>query len=228
MADNKSAPSNPAAEKTATGGKLETWFPDLSAEIVSRLRFTLDHLVKANRNVSLISATALKNAESLVLADAILGARLIQPKLVAGEPLVDLCSGSGMPGLVYAILYPTTKVVLLENDSRKQDVYKQVGEALKLPNLAVQSGTIEKLADNSVKNLVARNLSPLHRGLLISRKAVVKGGKFFQMRGDGWANELASVPSQLFSFWSPNLLGVYKLPESAEEHAVLLMDKTAD
>lgn len=226
MADSKAASSS-SVPKTQPS-KLATWFPDLSAETVTKLRSTLDHLIKANRNVSLISATSIKNAEAQVIGDSILASRLIQPNLVAGQPLFDVCSGSGMPGLVFAILYPDIQVHLLENDSRKQDIYRQIGESLKLTNLAVQGLPVERVTDSLIKNLVARNLSPLHRGLLLTRKPVAKGGKFFQMRGDGWANELASVPSQLFSFWSPNLLGVYKLPESSEEHAVLLMDKSAD
>ena len=48
------------------------------------------------------------------------------------------------------------------------------------------------------------------------------------MKGDGFANELANVPSQIFSCWSPSLIGQYRLPETSTSLAVIMTEKIAD
>jgi 16S rRNA (guanine527-N7)-methyltransferase len=213
---------------TPLESKLATWFPDLSEPIRVKLLVFLNELLKASKTTQLLSGIQAKLPESTCLADSIYASKLIFPKLIPNHPLVEFGSGNGLPGIVFALLYPQVKVVTLEKDARKAEFCKSVATLLALPNYMVQTAGIEEVPERSVLNLVARAVSPLHKALLTTRKAVPKGGRFFQMRGDGWANELASVPSQLFSFWSPNLLGTYKLPETTHEMAVLLTDKSAD
>jgi 16S rRNA (guanine527-N7)-methyltransferase len=64
--------------------------------------------------------------------------------------------------------------------------------------------------------------------MLAVRKPVAKGGRFFHIKSDAWATELSSVPSQLFSFWTPSLLGQYRIPETSVDMAVVLTEKIAE
>jgi 16S rRNA (guanine527-N7)-methyltransferase len=213
---------------TVAEQKLAAWFPEIAEPVRVKMLVFLSELVKAAKTAPLLSGIQTKSPESTCLADSIYASKLIFEKLIPNQPLVEFGSGNGLPGLVFAILYPQVKVVTLEKDARKLEFCKTTGTVLGLSNYLAQAAGIEEVPDRSVFNLVARGLTPLHKSLLTTRKPVPKGGRFFQMRGDGWANELASVPSQLFSFWNPNLLGTYKLPETTHEMAVLMMDKSAD
>lgn len=215
-------------EFAVTVSRYQKWFPDLEASKIDALATYTQELLKFNKTVNLISATTIKTAESVHFGDCVIAARLIEKNLVPNAPLYDFGSGNGLPGLVFAILFPKLKVVLVDRDQRKLEFCKHVVTTLKLANVTVKTAAVEELEDGSVMNAVGRGFAPLSRAMLIARKAVGKGGKFFHMKGDGWANELAQVPSQLFTFWSPSLVGQYKVPESSNDLAVVLSTKLAD
>jgi len=79
-----------------------------------------------------------------------------------------------------------------------------------------------------VKNVIARGFAPFSKALILCRKQFAKGGRFFHMKSDGWATELAAMPSQVFSHWTPSLLGNYRLPEVKIEMYVVLTEKTGE
>ena len=201
---------------------------DVNDEIAENLATYTQELLKFNKTVNLISATTIRTVETTHFYDAIAASRLIQPAMIPGAPLYDFGSGNGLPGLVFAILNPKTKVVLVDRDQRKLEFCKHVAATVKLTNLTIHVGAVEDLPESSVKNAVGRGFAPLSRALLTARKVVGKDGKFFHLKGDGWANELAQVPSQLFTFWSVSLLGQYRIPDSTGELAVVVTVKVAD
>ncbi len=215
-------------EIAAVEAKFKKWFPDLPGETLAILAKIHADLIKFNKTVTLIPTAAIKNAENLLVGDSVLGSRIIFPKMIGEYPLYDLSGATGCPGLVFAVLYPQKRVMIVDRDKRKLEFCRLMIESLGLKNAAVQVSGLEELPSGSVHNLVARGLAPLQKAMLVARKAVVPGGRFFHMKGDGWANELASVPSQLFTYWSPSLLGQYKIPDSNIENAVVLTEKTAE
>lgn len=226
---NESKPKNdPPGDLTPLEQKFAKWLPDVAEPVRVKLIVFLNELLKANKATPLLSGLQAKAPESTAIADSVLASRLIFEKLIPNQPLVEFGTCNGLPGIVFALLYPQIKVVTLEKDTRRVEFLRSAASILGLSNYLVQPATIEDAPERSVFNLVARGLTPLHKSLLTARKAVPKTGRFFQMRGDGWANELASVPSQLFSYWTPNLLGTYRLPETTHEMAVLMTEKSAD
>jgi 16S rRNA (guanine527-N7)-methyltransferase len=148
--------------------------------------------------------------------------------MVAGQPLYDMGGGAGFPGLVFGLLNPDKKVVLIDKDARRIEFASAVIKALGLSNVSIVSKGLDELPALSVHNVVSRAGVPLAKAMLAVRKQVAKGGKFFHMKGDAWATELSAVPSQLFSFWSPSLLGQHRIPETSNDAAVVLTEKTAD
>lgn len=208
--------------------KYKRWFPDLSADAVAKLSGFHDELLKKNKVLNLISAPTLKNAEQVHFADAILASRFIVGSLLPNSPLYDAGGGNGIPGLVIAILQPALPVIIVDRDSKKTEFVQQVAGALKLANVSVQPKGLEELPPGTVLNAVVRGAGPLQKSLLALRKQFPKGGRLFHLKGDAWANELAQVPSQLFSYWSPSLLGQYKLPETSTSMSVVMTEKIAE
>lgn len=66
-----------------------------------------------------------------------------------GEPpasLADLGSGGGLPGVVLARLWPTTRVLLVDAAHRRCEHLRTVGGRLDLDNVEVAEGRAEELA----------------------------------------------------------------------------------
>jgi 16S rRNA (guanine527-N7)-methyltransferase len=208
--------------------RLRKWFPDLDPGAVKSLSIFYLELVKSFKAINLISAASIKNADAVHFADGILASRLIKKALTPDQPLYDFGSGNGFPGLIFAILYPQWSVVLMDKDSKKIDFCKQVAILCGLKNVKFEVKSLDELPDGSVLNIVVRGFGPLSKTMMLARKSVKLGGKLFHMKADSWANELSSVPSQLFSFWTPSLLGQYRIPETSVDMAVVLTQKTAE
>jgi 16S rRNA (guanine527-N7)-methyltransferase len=215
-------------EPAVVGERLKKWLPDLSPAVIHGLLTYQGELVKANKTIPLIPSNSLKNIESVHVADSVLGSRLIEASMIKGAPLYDLGSGNGSPGLIFALLYPTQSVIIVDRDNRKLEFCKQTAMQMELKNVTVLAKGVEEVPTGSVKNGVARGFAPFARTLLLCRKQVSRGGKLFHMKGDGWANELAQMPSQLFSHWAPSLLGQYRLPDSQVDMYVVLTEKSGD
>lgn len=208
--------------------RMKGWFPNVSAAAISNLVKYYAELLKFNKTLNLISNATVKTADTVHFADSIYAARLIQPALIPEKPLYDFGSGNGMPGLVIAILYPNLKVILVDRDQRKMEFCKHIVSTLKLQNVSIQIQGIEDLQAGSCHNVVARGFAPFTKSLIICRKLFAKGGKFFHMKSDGWASEMAALPSQVFTHWTPSVVGKYKLPESPAEMFVVVTEKIGD
>lgn len=225
---NQSNDQAEGPEASPSSQKLKKWFPDLTDEQVDRLVVYLRELTRFNKTLNLVSPLTLKNAESVHVADCIYAAQYVRPQLNPSEPLYDFGSGNGCPGIIIAAVCPELKVILIDRDQRKMEFCKHVIHAMGLSNVEVQVKSVEDLPSGSIKQAVARGFAPLSKALIKYRTKFPKGGKFFHMKGDGWANELAGLPSQIFSHWTPSLIGKYKVPENAIEMFVVLTEKIAD
>lgn len=204
---------------------MSRWFPDLQPSIVEKLSGYHDELLKFNKTINLISQTTVKTADIVHFADSVLASKLIAPHLTPDAPLYDFGSGNGFPGLVFGIIFPKTQAILIERDTRKAEFLKHVRSFLNLDNVEVRSVDAEDLPHDSVVNAIARGYAPLHKVLLTARHQVKVGGKFFHLKSDSWPQELAGIPSQLFTVWDSSLLGQYSLPETGVQMAVVITEK---
>lgn len=232
MAVMQKKPNSPESDLPPSvqefGARLSKLFPDLKPDEVSKFKIVYEELVRFSKTLNLVSPLTLKTADATHFGDCIFAWRLIEKVVVPGKPIFDFGSGNGFPGLAFAILSPKNKFCLVERDGRKAEYLKAVASRAGLSNVEVLIKNVEDLEANSVANGVSRGFAPLHKTLIVTRKAFQKGGKLFNLKGDGWATELGSVPSQIFSHWNPSLLGQYKVPSTVSEMAVVLTDKIAD
>lgn len=192
--------------------RVESWFPDLPSDRLALLKRFHDELLKMNKQHSLVSAKALPHADLVHFADSIFASRFVREKANNNEDMYDLGSGNGFPGLVYAILYPDQKVILLDQDSRKTEVLSQIVKALELQNVSVVCKSAEKLSEGQIKQAICRNFAPLPKSMMMLRKIVPKGCNIFYLKTEEWSLEVSQVPSQLCSVWQPHLIGEYNLP----------------
>jgi 16S rRNA (guanine527-N7)-methyltransferase len=222
------SPAAPVFDPERSRERFKEWFPLLSEAAIDSLITYLIELNKFNKAVNLVSPQTLPLADALHLADGVYALRYLQKELIPNEPLYDLGSGNGVPGLVMALVDPSLRVILVDRDERKLEFCKHVAAACGATNVTTMKAEIEQMPKHSVVNAVARGFAPLPKALLMARGLVAKGGKFFHLKGDQFAQELSLVPSQLFSYWQPRLLGKYRLPDRGAEMSVICTDKIAD
>lgn len=208
--------------------KLKSWFPELSEDVHTRLEIYLAELLKFNKAINLISIASAPKVEAVHFADSILAAKLIEPSLFPKETVFDFGSGNGFPGLIMAIMFPAFEFGLVERDTRKVEFLKHVIARADIKNAKTLVVSIESLPEGRCHNVVARGLAALHKCMLLARKPMAKNGRFFHLKGDSFASELAGVPSQLFSHWNASLVGNYTLPETNSVETVILTEKISE
>lgn len=204
--------------------RIETWFPDLTADNFKKLKQFHEELLKFNKTVNLISVKTIPHADAIHFADSILASRLINSSNTINE-IYDFGSGNGFPAIVYSILYPNTKVHMVELDQRKAEFMKHMISVLGLKNSDVMIRAIESLPEGSIQFAMARGYASITKALLATRKLFPKGGRFFHLKSEEWATEIAQIPTQLCTFWTPSLAGEYRLPIGEIKFAVVKTDK---
>lgn len=216
-----------AAAAPQQNWRLETWFSDLSKDQLGKLKAIFDFAVKSNRVTQAFSPKSMAFIDALYFADSILGLRIIFSDKPSIEELFDLGTGAGFPGLVGAVLYPKTKFILVDQDKNKIDNITECAKLIGLNNVETKLSSIEALLQNSVKFAVSRGVSNISKLILASRKCVVQGGTLYHMKSENWGMEVAEIPSQLCSVWSPGLVSEYRLPIGELRFAIVKTDKIA-
>lgn len=103
----------------------------------------------------------------------------------AGKSILDIGSGGGFPGLVLAILYPTSQITLLDATAKKFIFLKEAVAKLGLNNVSFAIGRIE---DGIVRKegfdvAISRGFASLPIFLEVAAPFVKIGGAIFAMKG---------------------------------------------
>lgn len=129
-----------------------------------------------------------------------------------GNTLLDIGSGAGFPGLVFAIAFPNKKVVLVDATAKKCSFLNEVSKELGLRNVMVINKRAEELNDRDHFDLVtARAVAPLPVLLEITAPFAKVHGIVLAMKGDKGEEELMK------SHRAISLLDLHLLEKNADE-----------
>lgn len=103
--------------------------------------------------------------------------------VASGASVIDVGSGAGLPGLVWAIARPDVRVTLLEPLLRRSTFLEEAVARLELPNVTVVRGRAEetKLRADVV---TARAVAPLERLLGWVARLIAPGGEVLALKGE--------------------------------------------
>ncbi len=198
---------------------------EVTEGIGKKLSVYSDELLKFNKKLNLISVATVPKCDAVHFSDAVKAWSLIKPHVPKGSTVFDFGSGNGIPGLVFAILESETdsdlKFRLVDRDERKLEFLKHVGSTVGLKSCAYLKTDVGDLPAGSVSIAVSRGFAPVSASLLVARQAVAVGGAFYMLKSEGWAREVASVPTQVFGSWDVGMLGQYKIPDLSSDFVVL-------
>ncbi|KAB2900864.1 MAG: 16S rRNA (guanine(527)-N(7))-methyltransferase RsmG [Burkholderiaceae bacterium] len=113
--------------------------------------------------------------------------------------LLDVGSGGGLPGVVFAICCPGVDVSCVDTVAKKAAFIQQAAAALRLPNLHGIHARVETLA-GPFDVVSCRAFASLPDFTAWSQGALAPGGVWLAMKGKHPADEIAALPPEVQVF----------------------------
>ena len=204
--------------------RMRQWFPEIGEEALARLRIFHLELLRFNKSMALISRRTEVHADLMHFADSVIASKHLLQHSNA-ERIFDIGSGNGLPGLVIAALDPKRQIVCIDSNAKKTEVIRHLAQKMHLENVAVGQTRLEDMKDNVIECAISRGFASISKTLLLARKPMAKDGVYYHMKGTNWVREVAEIPSQICSFWSPKLVADYYLPEGGHKLSLVVTSR---
>lgn len=114
-------------------------------------------------------------------------------------PLLDVGSGGGLPGVVFAICCPEVDVSCVDTVAKKAAFIQQAAASLRLRNLRGIHARVESLT-KPYAVVSCRAFASLLDFTTWSRPALAEGGVWLAMKGKHPAEEIAALPAEVQVF----------------------------
>ncbi|NND83052.1 MAG: 16S rRNA (guanine(527)-N(7))-methyltransferase RsmG [Gammaproteobacteria bacterium] len=103
---------------------------------------------------------------------------------IKGPDLLDVGSGAGLPGMIWAILSPALQVTSVESRNKKAQFQMYAANKLKLKNFTVENIRIEDYQPkDKFAMVVARAFADIETFVQGSRQAIAPNGRWLAMKG---------------------------------------------
>lgn len=166
-----------------------------------RLLDYLDLLQKWNRSYNL---SAVRDPQQMVyqhLLDCLAALPALDRHLQRGDARVlDVGSGAGLPGVVWALMRPTWSVCCVDAVAKKASFVRQVAAELAVHNLRSEHGRVEQLRLPQVDVVVSRAFASLADFTSLTRQHLASGGCWLAMKGKVPDAEIAALPAAVTLF----------------------------
>ena len=126
----------------------------------------------------------------------ILNCAALNDLIPQAKSVIDIGSGAGLPGIVLAIMNPSTPVILVEPMQRRTDFLNDVKKQLNLENVEIIRGRAENQKIQA-QVVTSRAVAPLNKLLAWSLPLVEKGGKVLAIKGEKAQSELEEAQKEL-------------------------------
>jgi 16S rRNA (guanine527-N7)-methyltransferase len=164
---------------------------DVSRETLGRLESFASLLVRWNRTVNLISARDEAHLWTRHIEDSLQLVALMNP---LPNRAIDLGSGAGFPGIVFAIATGIT-FDLIEADQRKAAFLREAARTSNAP-VRIHATRIEATLLPPALLITARALAPLPKLLTLAAPLLAPGGQCLFMKGASVETELTDATAQ--------------------------------
>ncbi|HMM85479.1 16S rRNA (guanine(527)-N(7))-methyltransferase RsmG [Azohydromonas sp.] len=160
-------------------------------------------LLRWNRTYNL---TAHRDPDQVLthhLADCLAAVPPLQRHLAAAgvpEPtLLDVGSGGGLPGLVWALMLPALRVHCVDAVGKKAAFVRQAAGELGLPNLVASHARVEHV-DGRYDLVASRAFATLADFVTLTRDRLAPAGVWIAMKGREPSDEIAALPEDVEVF----------------------------
>ena len=163
----------------------------LSAEQTVKL---LDYLQLLYKWSAVYNLSAIR-APNAIVSKHLLDSLSVVPHMEsAGERIIDVGTGAGLPGIVLAIMFSQKHVTLLDAVGKKTRFLFQVSQDLHLDNVAIENARVEHFRPASPYDVVvSRAFASLKDMCGSCQHLLSETGKFCAMKGVFPVHELREV-----------------------------------
>lgn len=161
---------------------------------LERLEALDTSLRKENATQNLVSSSSLNELWKRHFVDS---AQLLDyvPRDTAN--VLDLGSGAGFPGLLFAVLRSDLEVTLVETRAKRVEWLDHAAELLGLANCTVLGMRVENLEARQYGAITARAFAPLRKLLAIAGRFSTKDTVWVLPKGRSAAQEVDDLPPHL-------------------------------
>jgi len=195
----------------------------LSAEQTGKL---LDYVALLDRWNRTYNLTAVRDpAEMLTqhVIDCLAAVPALRRTLPGRKRVLDVGSGGGLPGVVWAVVEPTLDLTCVDSVGKKTAFIQQAASALRLENLRVEHARVEKLQAPPFDVVTSRAFASLLDFVGLTQALLKPGGVWLAMKGKLPLDEIAALPPGLQAFHVERL----DVPGLAAERCLIWIRKTA-
>ncbi|MDP2903746.1 MAG: 16S rRNA (guanine(527)-N(7))-methyltransferase RsmG [Methylovulum sp.] len=140
--------------------------------------------------------TAIRNPEDMIYLH-LLDSLAIVP-FIAGQRVIDIGTGAGLPGIPLAVCLPDTAFTLLDSNAKKTRFVQQAVLELKLNNVTVCHHRVENYHPESPFNtVITRAFASLSEIVRLTAHLLAPDGVLLAMKGQHLEAELAQLSEQL-------------------------------
>jgi 16S rRNA (guanine527-N7)-methyltransferase len=214
----------PASDETLAAA-LANHQIDLPDDVVARLDRYARALWSWNEKINLTRHTTYDKFVSRDLVDSL----WLEKFLDAGERILDVGTGGGVPGMVLAIVRPDLEVSLCDSVAKKARVVTSIVEELNLPIRVHQAAAQDVLQGHQFDTLVVRAVAPLAKLLTWLSPHWDAFNQLLIIKGPAWLEERADARQKgLMNELSLRKLASYPLPGTESESVVLAIRPKAE
>jgi 16S rRNA (guanine527-N7)-methyltransferase len=166
----------------------------VSADVRQQERM-LDYLALLSRWNQTYNLTAVRDEPQMVTRH-LLDSLAIAPYL-AGQRILDVGTGAGLPGVPLALLFPQREFHLLDSNGKKTRFLFQVKTALCLDNMVVHQARVESFrVAEPFETVLSRAFASLRDMVHGCAHLLAPGGRILAMKGAYPTEEVAAVRQQ--------------------------------
>ncbi len=180
----------------AWAGQLAAGLEAIGLDLAGdRRRALLDYLALLRKWNRAYNLTAIRDPEVMVRRQ-LLDSLTVLP-LLAGERILDVGTGPGLPGIPLAVAAPRRRFTLLDSNGKKTRFVQQAVFTLGLDNVVVEHRRIEAFQPPlPFDTIVSRAFAPLPRMLELTGHLLADGGLLLAMKGSRPEAEMAELRRQ--------------------------------
>lgn len=161
-------------------------------------------LLEKNKSINLFSRKNPSLQLNILLEQGLITGGLMKTVLNSpASPILDIGSGNGFPGLLFAILYPRQSFILCESSRKKSEFLKYVLSSAKISNAEVLCQRAEDIEKRFTKILSQAAIS-LEKILNVLDKVLTPKGEAFLWQSSSWKDhwpETKRFRSELFKLY---------------------------
>lgn len=149
-----------------------------------------DILLRWNKVYSL---TAITNPRELIIQHLLDGLSLVA-HISAAARVLDVGSGMGVPGIILAIMLPTSKITVLDSNSKKSAFLQQVKIELGLSNLSVVCKRVELYTPDELFTVItSRAFADLALFIQLTEHLLAENGCYLAMKAERGLSEMKEI-----------------------------------